>query len=305
MNANRNTPNLALHHIEAIIAVASAGTLTRAAERLLLTPSAIHHRIADAERRLDVKLFEKTGRRLIPSPAGEMIVKHGQRLLSDLANLETDVERLQSEHHQVIRIAMAFYSVFDWFADFHSQWQDSKPEIDLQVVADCRRHSEAHLLDGEIDICLFPYRPSHQELIATRLFDDDLVLIASPDHPLANHETIAAKDLSDQHFYTFTRVVVPDHEYERFLRPGNVRPRRWIDLDLPELIAAVVAKGDGVSILSRWSLRHWLVGGSLVALPLEDGGLPITWYAVHRRNHDKQKLIDEFIQSLEGYFSGQ
>jgi LysR family transcriptional regulator for metE and metH len=298
MMTNLLRPRLTISHLEAIIEVASVGNLTQAAKLLHLTPSAVHHRIGDAERRLGVQLFRKSGRRLMLTPAGEMISLNGQRILADLHGLETDVERLRSQQQEVIRMAMAFYSCFDWFADLHASWSQQHPDIDIQVVADCRQHGETHLLQGNIDLCLFPYRPAHPEITSKELFNDELVLVAAPGHPLARKDYIKPADLTGQPFYTFTRVVVPDHEYERFLRPGNVRPERWIDLDLPELIASVVSKGEGVSILSRWSVTSWLADGELAAVPVSEHGLPIAWHAAWRLRHDKNDLLHELVACL-------
>ena len=89
-------PFLDLRHLELIQAIIETGRITDAAENLGVTPSALSHRLREAERRLDVPLFIRMHKRLRATPAAEYMAVVAERILSDLNHAEEDVRRMNA-----------------------------------------------------------------------------------------------------------------------------------------------------------------------------------------------------------------
>ena len=75
--------------------------------------------------------------------------------------------------------------------------------------------------------------------------------------------------------------MVPGHEYDRLLSDAKQLPHR-VTAEIPEVVVDMAAAGLGVSILSRWAIVPSLKIGRVLAVPVTEAGLPITWYAVVR-----------------------
>ena len=97
-------------------------------------------------------------------------------------------------------------------------------------------------------------------------------------------------------------AVTPGFEYLRFLRPANIRPRRYIVIDTPEATAAVVRSGQGLTVLSRWAMRSEIEDRRLVAVPLTERGVKITWTALMRLSDPKGSLAHTTALQLRSFF---
>ena len=96
-------PLLDLRHLQMIAVLAKTPRVTDSAEQLGITPSALSHRIREAERRLEIALFSRVQKRLRMTPAAEYLAKVAERLLADLARAEADVLRMNQGVQHVVR----------------------------------------------------------------------------------------------------------------------------------------------------------------------------------------------------------
>src|SRR3954470_13441904 len=86
-------PNGAIEvrHLRLVRAIASEGSVTRAASRLHLSQSAVSHQLLDLERDLELRLFDRVGKRMVPTAAGQRLIAGAGRLLGELAALGNDL----------------------------------------------------------------------------------------------------------------------------------------------------------------------------------------------------------------------
>src|SRR5215469_9340157 len=127
------TQRLSIKHLQVLAAFRRMGSLSKIAEILKLTPSAVSRRIDEAEARLGLALFTKASNRVRLTPAGEYILEAAERILADLDRVAA---RLSSDVHHVIRIGMSIYRSFAWFPDFVAYLARTRPGIRLELAAD-------------------------------------------------------------------------------------------------------------------------------------------------------------------------
>ncbi len=296
-------PRLEMRHLLMIQAIARTGNLTRAAEALAVTPSALSHRLGEAERRLGRKLCDRAGRRVTLTPAGEMILRAADQALELMAQAEADVARLHGgAHERALRLTVGHYGSYDWFAEFLCGWQAAHASVHVYVRADAQCDPVAALREGRVDVAILPYRPREPDVTAHPLFEDELVFICPPDDPLAQAEWIEGADLEGRTFLTYTRVVVPDQEFERFIRPSGARTDQWLDMEDPAVIAALVARGRGVSILSRWAMQNAIASGRIAAVPITREGLKIGWSVAVKQGAEEDAALMALVAGLQASF---
>ena len=289
---------LELRHLQMLKALAETGRVTDASEKLGLTPSALSHRIREAERRLGVTLYTRMHKRLRMTPAAEYLVRTAERVLADLERTEDDIRRMNRDIRHVVRIGTECYSSYHWLPFFLTWFRERRTDLDVQVIADAVRETLTHLVNRKLDVAIVPGEITQAGIVTIPLFVDEFVFIMSPDHRHAKKPFIEAGDLENESFITYTLVPEPDREFARFMRPAEVFPRWTAPVELPEAIVELVAAGVGTSVLTRWAVERALQDGRLVAARLTSDGLPVEWSAALREEDAGDGPIGMFAEAL-------
>lgn len=277
-----HVPLLDLRHYQMIATLAKTQRVTDAAEQLGITPSALSHRIREAERRLGVPLFSRSHKRLRMTAAAEYLAQVAERVIADLVRAEQDAERMGRGVRHVVRLAVEAYSSYHWLPRFLRHLKAQSPDIGIQVVAAAARSPLESLADHTVDLVIVSGEAGHGRLEAVHLFDDDLVFIMPPDHRLAGKNHIEGGDIVGEDFITYTRIPEPDREYARLFRPNGTYPNWTETVELPEAIVEMVAAGLGTSVLAGWAVKGAVEGGRIVAIGVGPEGVSVPWYAVIR-----------------------
>ncbi len=272
---------LDLRHYETVVAIVEMGTMTAAAKELLTTQSALSHRLTEAERRLGAKLFERgPNRRLKPTRAGLVVHQSASRALSELERSEALLLNDRTEVTAVVRIAVGSYDCYHWFPDLVSSVRRSHPEIELELVVVGDTPGDA-LAAGTADIVIAPGEPEGP-FVLRHLFDDELVLVVGPEHPLGARTWIESDALADETYFTYNLAPAPGFEYDRFIRTGTIYPSVVTVVPQTSAITELVAAGAGVAILSRWALAPAIESGRVRAVRCGQAGLTLGWQAMLR-----------------------
>ncbi len=272
---------LDLRHYETVVAIVDLGTMTEAARHLSTSQSALSHRLAEAERRLGTTLFTRgPQRRLKPTRAGLVLHQTASRALADLERSEAALLVDDRTITATVRIAVGSYDCYYWFPGFLAAARSRYPEIDLELMAVGDAPGQA-LAAGTVDLVIAPGEP---EGVISRvdLFEDELVLITAPGHPLAGRTWVGAEELAEESYLTYNPNPTPGFEYDRFIRPTDTYPLMVKVVQQTSAITELVAAGAGVSILSRWALAPAIEAGRVVPSRCGPAGLPLAWSGLTR-----------------------
>lgn len=275
-------PLLDLRHLQLIQAIIETGRITDAAEKLGVTPSALSHRLREAERRLDVPLFTRMHKRLRKTPAAEHMAVVAERVLSDLSRAEEDVRRMNSDVQHVVRLSVEAYSNYRWLPSFLKCLKSRTDGIDLQIMAGARSDPQTRVLNRHIDIAVVSGDVVQAGLANVQMFEDQLLYIMSPNHRLAGRGFVKGNDIIGESFITYTKVPEPDREFARLFRPTDSYPKWVATVELPEAIVELVASDLGTSVLSSWALQSALAEGRIVGARVTEAGITVPWRAVMR-----------------------
>ncbi|WP_170763547.1 LysR family transcriptional regulator [Ruegeria lacuscaerulensis] len=275
-------PFLDLRHLKMIQAIAKHGRVTDAAEALGVTPSALSHRIKEAERRLDLVLFTRMHKRLRMTPAAEYLAEVAERILSELDRAERDVRRMDRGVEHVVRIGVEAYNSYHWLPGFNTYLRAHLPGVELQVMANVTRDPVRALTNRHVDIIVTSGNAQPMGTCQLPLFSDELLFIVPPDHPLADKPFVDGADIEGEEFITTTLTPEPDREFARLFRPSESYPRWTATVELPEAIVELVAAGQGSSVLAGWAVRPAIKAGRIVGTRVGKEGIEIPWQALIR-----------------------
>lgn len=291
------SPVLEVGHLEAIRAVSTYGRLAEAASSLNVTPSALSHRIREAERRLGVPLYVREHRRLVPTAATNYLVGVASTTLEELARAEADSRRMTGSVRRVVRLAVDTYRSYHWLPGFVRLVRSEHPDIELRVSASGSNDASGKVATEVIDVAIAPGDRLTPGLRDAFLFDDELLFITSPDHPLAGRESIDGPDIEGIEFITYTRTPEPDREFARLFRPTNSYPS-WIEtVELPEAIVEMVAAGLGTSVLSRWAIADAIEQGRITTSRVGSDGITVPWHAFTRPDDAEACAVADLLAS--------
>jgi LysR family transcriptional regulator for metE and metH len=277
---------LDVRQYETVVAIIECGTMTEAAKQLMVSQSALSHRLSDAEKRLGVQLFTRgADRRLSPTRHGVVVHQAAAPALAALSRLEQSFADADDRVEVTIRLGVAAYDCYSWFPEFLRHVRTARPEVDLDLIAvdDAPGHA---LAERSVDLVIAPGMPQVGDIELVPVRDDELVLLCSPSHRLASAPQIEATDLANETYLTYNALPSPGFEFDRFIRPSGDVPRIVRVVRQTSAIVELVAAGVGLSILSRWATADAVESGRLAAVGCGTAGLPITWHAAHRRGDE-------------------
>jgi LysR family transcriptional regulator, regulator for metE and metH len=287
------------HHYETLVAIVEHGSLTAAARALSVGQSSLSHRLAEAERRVGIALFERRPARALQlTPAGLVLVQAAQRALPELVRAEADVGRLTNAPSKIVRIGVGSYDCYHWFAGFNRFVEDNLAGVllELVVVGDA---PSMKLTDGSVDVVIAPGIPIGPHR-SSPLFTDELMIIAAPGHFGADG-WLPASAVEGEVFFTYSRQPTPGFESDRFLIVSDVAPRSFVVIQQTGAIAEMVASGLGISILSRWAMSSYLSTGSIVAYRCGESGLEVEWSALVRAGAASDGIEADVVAALQEY----
>ena len=243
-----------LRHLQLVEAITSEGSVTRAAERLNVTQSALSHQLREIEDRLGTPLFLRVNRRLALAPAGQRLLASAQRVLADIRAAEEDIARLANHQDGVIRVSTACYTCYSWLPPLLTPFHRRFPRVDVEIVPEVSRSATEALLERRIDLALVHELRRDPRLQFAPVFEDEIVVIVPKGHALAKKPFVTAEDLANEHVILHTPAE--DSFFARQIRAAGVRPRKFSQVMLTEAIVELVRAGLGVAGLPRWTVAN-------------------------------------------------
>lgn len=295
---------LDVRHLQLMLAIEETGSVTRAAELLGLTQPALSRQVREAERRLGTSLYERVNKRLRLTPAGDCLLQSAKRILRDLDRAESDAMEFPLAPQRLVRIGIGAYPWHLWLPRFLTATEGRLDGIEIELVKFAGHRPVQALLQDEIDLAIVAGPLDGRGLRGFPLFEDGLVAVLPPKHPLAGKATLEAADFAEQVFITYGPTYEKGYETDRVLRPANVWPRKLVKVDQTEGIAAMVAAGRGVSVLSRWAVAAHAKAGRVALARVTAAGLPIAWQAVVRRGAAESSAAVRLAEALAHWCGG-
>jgi LysR family transcriptional regulator, regulator for metE and metH len=288
---------LEVRDLRLVATVAELGTLTGAGRRLFLTQSALSHQLADLERRLGAPLFERSGRRMLPTLLGERLRTHAIAALKQIDDAERDVAALANGRDAVIRLATECYTCYHWLPPVLKEFWARHPSVDIRVVPEATSDPVGALLAGTLDLCVTTSTVEDRRVVTDPLFDDEQVLVVSEEHRLAGKKSVDVSELLQERFLMYSPPE-DSFTFRNVLNPAGVSPSQISTLKLTEAIVELVRANMGVTVLARWAVLPYLAAGGLETIRVAHPGMKRSWQAKTRAGQAKPKHLEDFIEFL-------
>jgi LysR family transcriptional regulator, regulator for metE and metH len=289
------TTALEFRHMETLLALAECGSLSKAAERLCLTQSALSHQLRALESHYGAALVEKNIRPLRFTAIGQRLLTLARQVLPLVAEAGRDVARLAQGHAGPLRVTVQCHNCFDWLMPAMDSYRSLWPEVELDIISGFVVEPLPLLERGEAELAVVHDRPPpHPHVTFSPLFRYQSVALMSPRHPLAAKSWLDAGDFANETLITYP---VPDEMLDvmkHCLLPAGVNPKRRT-AELTVAILQLVASGRGIAALPSWTVGNYIERGYVVSRPIGPSGLSCELYAATTHAGAEAAYIREFI----------
>ena len=250
--------------------VAESLSFTRASQKLNLTQSAVSHQIKALERELGEPLFIRAKRGVKLSDAGRLALEYAARILEEADALRERISGRDHEPRGRVRAAAATQAFVHLFAPLFESFVREHPGIELSFrTTVSTEQTVADITGGAADVgfaSLPVYSPALQ---VTELFEDELVLVAGPQHRFAAREEVPTQELRRERFVLFEQGASIRRATDAFFKRAGLTPDLALESNDTLFIKLMVEHGLGLSLLPSWAVREEAAAGRLARLRIE------------------------------------
>ncbi len=272
--------NITFRQLRVFTEVARYQSMARAAETLHLTAPAVSMQIKEVEMQVGLSLFDRHGRQLSLSTAGEYFLVHARRLLADLKEAENAMARFKRLEHGLLTIGIvstATYFVPQLLARFHEEHQGV--DVRLRVVGN--REQLVTLMEaGEVDLSVMGRPPKDLATRAEAFAAHPFVFVCPAGHPLLAVGQPPLASLQDYAFIVREQGSGTRAAMSGFFAEHRFQPHITMEMSSNETIKQAVIAGMGLSFLSLHTIGLEVRSGLIHVLDVAGTPIMRTWNIV-------------------------
>jgi DNA-binding transcriptional LysR family regulator len=246
-----------IHQLELFLAVMNSPSMTRAAEKIHLSPGAVSLQLHNLADELNTELFVRRGKRLIPTPAAVRLAELAKQVVTMMGHIQqsfvNDLAKDVHPFHFATGVTTLIYQLGGPLRQLRKQY----PHAEIRVTVGVTEEMIAGLLDRRFDLALISLPVPEANLKLIPLFDEELLIV----RPSANKvgsghvSSMRASELADVPFLLYPKRSNVRLVIDRYFEEIGVTPRVVMEADDTEAIKRLVESGFGYSILPEHALR--------------------------------------------------
>ena len=185
-------------HLQAFVAIAESGSFSGAADKLHLTQPAISKRIALLEDQVKSPLFDRIGRQIALTQAGQVLLPKAKLILNEVEAASQAIADLQGDVKGKLSIATSHHIGLHYLPPYLRQYSRDYPGVKLDLHFLDSEFAYQEVIHGRFDLAVvtLPQEPDTR-LLTLQIWQDELQFVAAPSHPLASKPRLTLKDLSN------------------------------------------------------------------------------------------------------------
>jgi len=288
-----------LAHLAVFHAVASEGSVSRAAERLMVSQPAVSKQLRQLERSLGGPLFDRLPKGVRPTAAGELLAGYARRIFALEAEAELALAELRGLRRGTLSVGASTTIAVYLLPEIFVRYRRAYPDVSMHMEVANSEVIRRRLVEGAIDVGLTEGIVEGDELDSTVFLRDELVPIAAPGHPLARRKRpVPAATLCREPFVVRETGSGTKSVVERALAERGLSVTPIMSLGSTEAIKRAVAAGIGVAIVSRLTVQQELQLGRLAVLRVPDLPIDRPLHRLTLRGRQPSQAVAAFMKML-------
>lgn len=284
-----------IRQLRYLVTIVETGGFTRAAERVHVAQPGVSAQIRQLERELGQELFDRSGRTVRLTDAGEAVLPHARAALRALDALRDAADEMEGLVRGRVRLGMVTSCGVPDMPALLERFHRGHPGIDISLVEDNSHALMDRLREGSLDVALVALGMRDPEgLTLSVITDEELVAVVANGEPLSKQDTIGLGALVDHSLISMPVGSGMRGVLDELCTAAGVTPRIALEASNPRMLAELAARGLGVAIVPESTAReheHDLHAVRIVRPPIR-GRLALAWRTEGQRSAAARALVD-------------
>jgi len=274
-------------------------SFSRAAEENGISQSGASQVVNQLERRLGVKLIDRSKRPFVLTPEGETYYEGCRKLVQRYDALEDQVRTLHEEVSGRVRVVSIYSVGLHHMSRYLQQFLSQYPKANVRLEYQHPHQVYEAVEKDHADLGLVSYPRASRSIEAIGWREEPMVLVCAPTHRLASYPALALEDLDGENVIGFDSDLTIRREIDRVLQLHHAEVRVVMEFDNIETIKRAIEIDAGVALLPEPTVLREVEAGSLVAVPLSTDELVRPLGIIHRRGKELGSTARRFIELLQ------
>ncbi|MFC3692530.1 LysR family transcriptional regulator [Chenggangzhangella methanolivorans] len=290
---------MTLEQLRIFVAVAEREHVTKAAQDLNLTQSAVSAAVSTLEARYATKLFDRVGRSIVLTEAGRMFLGEARSVLARASTAEQALTDLSGLKRGRLALAASQTVAGYWLSPLIHDFRRAYPGVEVSLQIANTDDAAALIRNGEADVGIVEGEIDDPLLASETVAEDDMVLVVAPGHPWIGSAPSSGEDLIASEWTlrepgSGTRAI-----FEAAIETAGVSMEKFDVMVLAsnEAVRSAVEAGAGATVLSRLVAKFSIATGALVVVPFQ---LPTRRFlSLRHRERHVTKATQAFLDMLQ------
>jgi DNA-binding transcriptional LysR family regulator len=289
---------LDLGQIEAFVQVAQHRSFSKAAEALFLTQPSVTARIQSLERDLGESLFERNGRGVRMTEMGAAFLPYARRALKALQDGRDSIEGMRNLEIGSLKLGSALTVSTYVLPKILKKYTTAYPGVEVSVHTGRSEQVLQMVLQDEVH-CALERTVHHAEIVTVPLYEDDLVLVAPPEHRFAQKRGATIEEIGREPLILFDKGSSYNALIQGVFRQHGIVPKTLMEMDTIEATKKMVEEGLGIALLPKVSTEREVELGHLVTVNVTNASMPRRQISlIYRKNRKQPRAVVAFFTLL-------
>ena len=271
-------------------------SFSRAAKLNGITQSAVSQQLRAMEKHFNILIVDRSQKQFRLTREGQKLFQSAKEILYLYEKLNSELQEMKKVISGTIHISTVYSIGLHELPPYVKVFLTKYPEVNIRVEYRRANNVYEDVLSNSIDLGLVAYPQKHKQLEVLPFHDDILVLVVSPEHPLAKKKMINLEDIAEQKFIGFEPDIPTRKATDQIFREANLEIEPVMEFDNVETVKRAVEINAGIAILPQTTVTREEAQGLLNVLKFYNKTYKRPLALIHRKGRvltpAMKKLID-------------
>ena len=297
--------DITLQQMEILVALVETGSFTKAAGKFYLSQPSLTKQIQNLEGAAGTRMVNRGRTGISLTPEGQILYNYAKRMLRLREDAKERIGRIKEQESGPIYISASTIPATYILPRLLSNLTQTHPDIQIHMQIHDSEETLQTVLADQAEMGFIGKASLHKKIVAERLWKDHLALVVPANHPLANRESVAVKEITGIPFVvrergSATRDIV-EQNLQKYLDISLSTFNVICEMGSSEAVKEAILAGLGVSILSVFAVGRELSQGLLKAVTISDCNIERHFYLIYKKQFPFMKYHKRFLNFVKKF----
>ena len=282
--------------LQTFVTITHAESFSRAAELLGYSQSAVTVQIRLLEEELQVRLFDRMGKKTVLTAQGRQLLEYANRIIQEVNQAKSAIVQ-DTELSEPLHVGTLESLCFSKLPPLLGYFRSNYPKVRVKVTTATPKELIAMMEKNQLDLIYFLDRPRYNNNWNKELeVREPIVFVTSPESPLASRKGLRLVEILDEPFFLTEKNENYRRELDQYLESRDRVITPFLEASNTEFIIQMIRRNRGVSFLPYFAVQESVRAGQLAVLDVTDFGVAMYRQIFYHKNKWKTREMREFIR---------